>query len=157
MHRSITVHAVFSPFTVSLGPGVPITDRRRNCQLNIDLSYPSTLQYGAISTTFSGTVSLEANAVVNLRSTYYFSGETKQVSPSTALEGPKTGDYSLVLPVEDPSVADQDILWSRCGDGLPLNINRSLRISSLDTVAHLSKLQDDGTFVVTLEFRECVA
>jgi hypothetical protein len=25
----------------SIGPGVPITDERVNCQLNIDLEYPS--------------------------------------------------------------------------------------------------------------------
>jgi hypothetical protein len=58
----------------SIGPGVPITDERVNCQLNIDLEYPSGFQYSSLSTEFRGYAGLDSGVTGTQEATYYFSG-----------------------------------------------------------------------------------
>src|SRR5947208_7771357 len=40
-----TFTLIFDTYIASLGPGVPITESRKNCQLNINLHYPGGFQY----------------------------------------------------------------------------------------------------------------
>jgi hypothetical protein len=37
-------------YVASIGPGVAVTDNRKNCQLNIDLEYHGGFQYSIFST-----------------------------------------------------------------------------------------------------------
>jgi hypothetical protein len=66
-------------YTVSHGPGIRVTENRKNCQLNAKLHYPSGWQFSIFSTTYSGYASLDSGVTGLLKSTYYFSGSTLQV------------------------------------------------------------------------------
>lgn len=77
----------------SIGTGVPITENRKNCQLNINLQYPPGFQYSIFSTEFRGYAGLSANVTGTQSATYYFSGcesrriryqETSRTSGQTA-------------------------------------------------------------------------
>jgi hypothetical protein len=65
---------IFDDMVASIGPGVPITDERVNCQLNIDLEYPSGFQYSILSTEFRGYAGLDSGVTGTQEATYYFSG-----------------------------------------------------------------------------------
>lgn len=51
-----------------------ITESRQNCQLNIDLEYPSGFQYSVFSQVYRGYVELDADVTGTQGASYYFSG-----------------------------------------------------------------------------------
>jgi hypothetical protein len=67
---------VFDEYVASIGPGVAVTESRKNCQLNIDLEYPSGFQYSIFSQVYRGYVELDAGVTALQQATYYFSGGT---------------------------------------------------------------------------------
>lgn len=58
----------------SIGPGVPITANRLNCQLNVNLQYPPGFQYSVLSTQFRGYAGIEKGVTAVQSANYYFSG-----------------------------------------------------------------------------------
>jgi hypothetical protein len=58
----------------TIGPGVAISSTRLNCQLNINLQYPSGFQYSILNTQFRGYAGLEKYVTGVQSANYYFSG-----------------------------------------------------------------------------------
>jgi hypothetical protein len=77
-HTTMTL--LFDSYVASLGPGIPVTESRKNCQLNIQLLYPGGFQFSIFSADYRGYVELDPGVTGVQRSTYYFSGQTQQVS-----------------------------------------------------------------------------
>jgi hypothetical protein len=65
---------IFDSYVASIGPGVSATENRKNCQLNLDLQYPSGFQYSIFATTFRGYTAMDAGVSGVQKATYYFSG-----------------------------------------------------------------------------------
>ena len=57
-----------------LGGGATVAQQRVNCQLNLNLEYPSGWQYSILQTTFRGYVAIDAGVSGLQQATYYFSG-----------------------------------------------------------------------------------
>lgn len=76
---------IFDQYIAQIGPGVSVTENRKNCQLNINLRYPGGFQYSVFSADYRGYAYLEKGITGVQKSTYYFSGQTAQVHnrPST--------------------------------------------------------------------------
>ena len=78
---------IFDSYVASMGTGVAITENRKNCQLNLNLQYPPGFQFSIFSADYRGFAELDAGVNGTQQSTYYFSGQTAQVSlwlfPST--------------------------------------------------------------------------
>jgi hypothetical protein len=74
------VQLLFSEFSASRGPGVAITQSRKQCQINFKIHYPRNWQYTISRTVFRGYAQIGKTCKAYLRATYYFSGETTQVS-----------------------------------------------------------------------------
>ncbi len=70
---------IFDSYIASVGPGIAITEQRKNCQLNVDLLYPGGFQYSILSADYRGYASIDKGVNGVLKSTYYFSGQTAQV------------------------------------------------------------------------------
>jgi hypothetical protein len=144
---------IFDEYVASIGPGVDITNNRKNCQLNINLRYPSGFQYSIFSADYRGYAYLEEGVTGTQKSTYYFSGQTDQVfippnsfplshfpphpltqpsqtSTTTNWAGPLDSDYLLHDEADSTSV-----VWSPCGANGALNINSQLRLTSTDPEA----------------------
>jgi hypothetical protein len=79
--RSI-VTLIFDAYIASIGPGVAVTEQRKNCQLNVDLLYPGGFQYSILSADYRGYSNIQKGVTGTLKSTYYFSGQTSQVRRS---------------------------------------------------------------------------
>jgi hypothetical protein len=75
-----TVTLIFDSYIASIGPGISVTDSRKNCQLNVDIRYPGGFQYSILSADYRGYASLQQGISGTLKSTYYFAGQTAQVS-----------------------------------------------------------------------------
>lgn len=71
---------IFDSYVASQGKGVLVTENRKNCQLNIDLLYPPGFQYSVFSADYRGYAALDKGVTGTQKSTYYFSGQTAQVS-----------------------------------------------------------------------------
>jgi hypothetical protein len=65
---------IFDDFVASIGPGIAITESRLNCQINLDLEYPTGFQYSILNTDFRGYAGLDKGVTGVQQATYYFSG-----------------------------------------------------------------------------------
>ena len=70
---------IFDSYIASIGPGIAITEQRKNCQLNLDILYPGGFQYSILSADYRGYADIDQGISGVLKSTYYFSGQTAQV------------------------------------------------------------------------------
>ncbi|KAK6534538.1 hypothetical protein TWF281_005853 [Arthrobotrys megalospora] len=148
-----TFTLIFDQYVASVGPGVPATESRKNCQLNVHLRYPAGWQYSIFSATYRGYASLQRNQQGLQKSTYYFSGDTRQTSTQTPFIGPFNSDYSLTDNVDQTSN-----VWSPCGiDGM-LNINSQVRVTGdMSKPGLLTTDSIDGKFtqILSLSWRRC--
>jgi hypothetical protein len=149
-----TFTIIFDSMVASIGTGVALTENRKNCQLNIDLQYPSGFQYSVLSTEFRGYASLGTGITGVQQATYYFSGSSAQASTSTTFVGPTEGDYEVTDAIPFTST-----IWSPCGAALPLNINSQVRLTSKNSSSSGVLTEDsvDGkvTFVVGVQWQKC--
>ncbi|EWC46201.1 hypothetical protein DRE_04579 [Drechslerella stenobrocha 248] len=144
---------IFDQYVASSGKGVPATESRKNCQLNIQLQYPGGWQYSIFSATYRGFASIPKGLVGTQKSTYYFSGDTRQFSGESNLYGPINKDYVYTDNVENTSN-----VWSPCGTEGYLNINSQVRITGdLSQSALLTTDSIDGKFtqVCYLKWQKC--
>jgi len=70
---------IFDEYIASIGPGIAVTEQRKNCQLNVNLQYPGGFQYSVLSADYRGYASIQKGVTGTLKSTYYFQGDQKQV------------------------------------------------------------------------------
>ncbi|KAK1751249.1 hypothetical protein QBC47DRAFT_454635 [Echria macrotheca] len=113
----------YTNFTAATGKGHSADDARKDCQLNVKLTYPKGWQFTVAKTTYRGYASLPAGAVGEAKSTYYFSGDTNQMTSSMAIKGPYEGDYS--------KTDENDLtgsVWSPCGSEGMINIKAEVRL-----------------------------
>lgn len=75
-----TMTLIFDSYISSIGPGIAVTEQRKNCQLNVDIEYPGGFQYSVLSADYRGYAAIQKGVTGTLKSTYYFSGQTAQVS-----------------------------------------------------------------------------
>jgi hypothetical protein len=77
-----TVTLIYDQYVASIGPGIALTEQRKNCQLTLKLEYPGGFQYSILSADYRGYANIEKGVTGTLKSNYYFSGQAPQVRPS---------------------------------------------------------------------------
>ncbi|OCK77763.1 hypothetical protein K432DRAFT_395337 [Lepidopterella palustris CBS 459.81] len=120
-----TVTLIFDSYVASIGPGIVVTENRKNCQLNVDITYPGGFQYSIFSADYRGYAAIDAGVTGVLKSTYYFSGQTAQSSTEYSFVGPVEGDY-----LKHDTATSTSVIWSPCGAEGMLNINSQVRLTS---------------------------
>jgi hypothetical protein len=117
---------VFDSFIASVGPGVAVTENRKNCQMTLNIHYPGGFQFSIFEADYRGYAQLDANVAGLQKSTYYFSGSTSQATLQTPFKGPENGqDYTITNKLEDSS-----LVWSPCGEEGLLNINAQVQVNT---------------------------
>jgi hypothetical protein len=114
---------IFDSYIASTGPGLPITESRKACQLNVNLHVPQGWSFAIASVDYRGFVQLPAGATASQEATYYFSGQTVQSARTTNFVGPIARDYL----VQD-QVPLLSLVWSQCNAVRPLNIKSAVAI-----------------------------
>eukprot|EP00244_Chara_vulgaris_P001786 TRINITY_DN1293_c0_g3_i2.p1 TRINITY_DN1293_c0_g3~~TRINITY_DN1293_c0_g3_i2.p1 ORF type:complete len:211 (-),score=12.59 TRINITY_DN1293_c0_g3_i2:485-1096(-) len=111
---------IFSKYTAST-PGSP-ADRRKNCQVNAELSYPTGFTFTLGTVTFRGYAQLEEGVNGTLAASYYLTGSPGTVRTNRYLPSPSENNFEytdefatfIYQPCDRPPVA--------------LNINSEARV-----------------------------
>lgn len=120
-----TFTLIFDSFVASTGPGIRTTESRKNCQINVDMRYPTGWSYSFATVDYRGYAQIPFGMTGIQKSTYYFSGQSQQVSRETPIRGRYNGDFL----VHDDIPINQ-VIWSPCGQTIAGNINAQVRLQS---------------------------
>lgn len=141
-------------FVAEVGPGVPLSAGRRNCQLSIDLSYPSGWSYAVLRTQRRGYVNLEPGVTATQTSSFYFQGQSRSARLSTSFTGPTSRDY-IIADTLDSSAQ----VWSPCSSSRALNVNiQTMLRATMRNARGIITLEApiDGTLgSLALQWRRC--
>jgi hypothetical protein len=121
-----TLTLMYDQYIAQSGPNTMPTDARRNCQMNIKLRYPHGWQFSIFKADYRGFADLPRGATGTCKATYYFSGETRQMSSTMTINGPFSQNY-----LKSDSFDVRSEVWSPCGKDGMLNINSEVRILPL--------------------------
>ncbi|KAF1990235.1 hypothetical protein K402DRAFT_224745 [Aulographum hederae CBS 113979] len=149
-----TVTIIFDSYVASVGPDVAVSEQRKNCLLHFDLLYPGGYQFSVFEADYRGYASIESGVTGEIKSTYYFSGQSAQQSSTTQFIGPWAGDY-----VKNDKASQESLVWSPCGSEGLLNINSQVRLQQRDKKASGLLTTDtiDAKFVqeLAITWRKC--
>lgn len=116
---------LFDEFVVEAGPGVDANEKRKNCQISIDLEFPSGWTYSVVGFDYRGYASLDSKVDGKITSKYYFQGSALHKEFSTTLDGSMDDDY-----LASDTFGVDAISWSPCGDTRALNINTEIFVDN---------------------------
>jgi hypothetical protein len=142
----------FSGLVAEAGPGIPLADSRRNCQVLLDLQFPAGWSFTVASLDYRGFVDLDAGASVTQTSTYYFQGDARQARLSTTIRGPYYGDFRIT-----DTLGVESQVWSPCGATRALNVNIAVRADSRRSYGLIDLERATGrvTQIYGLTWRRC--
>lgn len=111
------------------GPGAPLSDKRKNCQVNLDLDHPAGWQYALIGVKAPGGVILPRGSSASFHLTNYLSGSGSTFRVSQTFRGPLTGE---VLVDQKVAPTSSSLVWSRCGAPRSVNVNMQVIVDGRD-------------------------
>lgn len=127
-----TLTLLYDKFVAQAGPGIDAKQHRRNCQLNVKLKYPQGWQFSVFKADYRGYANIPHGDRGTCKATYYFSGDSHQISSTKTIYGPYDDNYLKT----DVFGVETVVPWSPCGvEGL-LNINSEVRLTPLSSQKH---------------------
>jgi hypothetical protein len=78
-----TITLLYASFVAQAGNGISPSNYRKNCQLNVKLKYPSGWQFSVFKADYRGYAQIPAGDTGTCKATYYFSGDSRQVTYSS--------------------------------------------------------------------------
>jgi hypothetical protein len=147
---------IFDEFIAEIGPGVPLPQSRKNCQVNLTLHVPHGFTYGIAAVDYRGFANLARRAKGLQKAIYYFQGQEPTASTWRAFVGPMDNDWQIRDEVEWAT-----IVWAPCGVERSLNINAQIRLdragASSSSSSFMTMDSEDGslTQIYHLVWRRC--
>lgn len=117
---------IFDNYVATTGPGVPIIESRKNCQININLHVPSGVGNAIVSLDYRGFLQLEAGAQASQHAIYFFA-DNEPKEGGTDFAGPVAKDY---IQSDAVPLLTQKLDLPVCGGTIPLNVSSQVRIDS---------------------------
>lgn len=109
---------LFDQYIAEVGPGVPFREKRKNCQINLDLDFPQGWSYTIFTVDYRGYAALERGAKATQQASYYFQGQGQTATLKTLLVGPVDKNFTI-----RDTLGLEATVWSPCGARRALNIN----------------------------------
>jgi hypothetical protein len=141
--------AIYSAYLAQSGPGVPVTENRKNCQLNVLVHVPFGFTFAIAKVDYRGYGFLQPGAVAQQRANYYFQG----MSQSSYVNHP------IGAPLDDNWIATDNVpiaaqVFRPCGELRNLNINTELRVArgTSTDVSYLTMDSTDGSIETVYHF-----
>lgn len=146
---------LFSQYQASVGPGIPIGESRKNCNLLLRLKFPQGWSFTILNVDYRGYASLDNRVRGTQRSGYFFEGQF----PSGALRSDLVGPFDDNYEVRDRLGLDT-VVWSPCGVDRALNINTEVRVNNRSNPRGSGLITTDNitgelTHVYGLQWRRC--
>jgi hypothetical protein len=141
--------AIYSAYLAQAGPGVPVTENRKNCQLNVLVNAPSGYTFAIAKVDYRGYGFLQRGATAQQRANYYFQGMTVSSYANHAIAAPL--DDNWIVTDEVPIVSQ---VFRPCGEQRNLNINTELRVAkgTSTDVSYLTMDSTDGSIETIYHF-----
>lgn len=143
----------FSNYIAQQGPGLTIAERRKNCNIGVQLHLPAGYQFSVANVRYIGYADIPRFVLGKQRSTYEFPFYSNAVTLQTTIPGPYTGGYS-----RQDNLGISSVVWSPCGMNAPLNIRTQVALEgSMYPMAMLTTDQIDGRVrqIYGLTWRSC--
>jgi hypothetical protein len=115
----------FSEYLAEIGPGVPRTENRKNCNLILRLNFPQGWSFTIFEVNYRGFASLDRKVVGTQRSAYFFEGQFPSVALRTNLVGVFEDNYEI-----QDTLGLNALVWSPCGLERALNVNTEVRLDN---------------------------
>jgi hypothetical protein len=115
----------YSDYLAQAGQGSEPTDFRKNCQLNIRVSYPQGFTFGIAQADYRGFANLQQGATGVEKGSYYFQGMSNGTSRTHNFYGPKSDNWQAT-----DRATVSEIIYAPCGEVRHLNINTELRVNA---------------------------
>jgi len=111
-------------FVAELGPGIPLIESRKNCQIAVTFHVPQGFTYAVGAIDYRGHADIADGSFGLQKAIYYFQGQPQQVSTTRQLDGPFEGNWHF----RDEFDATA-LVWAPCGVDRTLNINAQVRLA----------------------------
>jgi hypothetical protein len=144
---------LFDKYIAQQGSGVPIVQRRRNCNISVGLHLPQGWQFSIANVRYFGYADLPEGVQGQQRSDYQFINYTGTITLQTILDGPYTDNYE-----RQDNLGIESVVWSPCGLEAPLNIRTQVALSGPSNLpAAMTTDQITGTVsqIYGLTWRRC--
>jgi len=139
----------FDSFQTYIGPGTSVSDHTKNCQLHLNLLYPSGFTFAVVDATYHGYAQLDSGVSGTFLSTYYFSQDASATATTqTTITGGGVWANGQVY-TKDDQVPTASFIWSPCGANGILNVNNRIALSSSSSSASGEVTDDDATISFT--------
>lgn len=116
---------LFDSFVASVGPGIPFSEKRKNCAITVKLRFPQGWSYSLYTVDYRGYLDLQPGTSGSQTARYWFSGDGRTGQATTSFYGPRTGDYTI----RDRMFFSQSI-WSPCGAQRDLVLNSAVQVDN---------------------------
>jgi len=148
----------FDRFQAIIGPKAAQSERSKNCQIHLNLRYPSGFQLSLMEATYHGYVRLDDGVSASFISSYYFSQNAGNTASSRAdLRGAEYKSGKIYE--KKDSIEHGSTVWSPCGANGILNVNNRIGLSSTNNRGEGEISKDDATFKFTqkvhFQWRRC--
>ena len=144
---------LFDRFTAEAGPAIPLSAGRKNCQLAVDLNFPTGWQYSLFTVDTRGYLQLEASTTAFVQNMYYFQGQSSGPVIRRNFVGSQAGDY-----VARDTLGVSSVVWSPCSVNRALNISTSIGVNAPSGRRALATVDSiDGQFklIYAVAWRRC--
>ena len=151
---------IFTPpgdlFFAEVGTNIPFRNRRRNCQLVVDLDYPKGWTYSLYKVSYRSKIKLDSGVQGLYQTTYYFSGQVPTAVFQSLVVGPVASEASDVI----DGLPDDRLLWSPCDKQRSLSINTEIRLENAATSSGHGLMQMISTegavkIIYAMKWRRC--
>lgn len=107
-------------YSVEAGPNIPSNQKRKFCQVSIDMRVPAAWQYRLANVSYSGHAKLDARTKGVLRTSSYFSAPPAMIGAT--IRGPFNGPYTV-----SHALGAEAGEWSPCRR-MPINIKSDVEV-----------------------------
>lgn len=144
----------YSAFTARDGGSATPTEFRKNCQVNLLVHIPQGFTFAVARADYQGRLRLAAGATALQRTNYYYQSTPDNNYVDHTFSGPYNGTWHTI-----DATAEQDLVYSPCGEARSLNINTELRVdagaSTTTSAMSLSVSEGDVYTVVQFSWLHC--
>ena len=115
---------IYSEYTAQVGPDIVGAERRKNCQIALDIRVPGGFTYTIAQVDYRGYAQLARGSSGVQAAGYYFAGNPQTARSRHDLKGPMDGYWQ-----KSDEIGITSLNYKRCGVEVNLNINTELRVN----------------------------
>jgi hypothetical protein len=150
----------FDSFQAAIGRNADPNGKQKNCQIHLNLRYPSGFQLSVLTATYHGYVRLDEGVTANFISSYYFSQDASHTANTrTTIRGPEYANGKSYTKTDN--VETTATVWSPCGANGIMNVNNRIALTSATPTGSGEISNDDATFKfeqkLRIAWRRCTA